>query len=288
MLMHDAFGHRESQASSLGVQAAGHERVEDIGQHVGRDAGAIIFHRDRDPGLTVAADAPGLDRDFAAGADGVERVAKQVDEDLDQTVGIAGDEVIGRDVVGETGLRSFFVDGDQSSRRRRLSGAPGTGSKCCLRTREKSTRLSLILRMRCVTRSMRARRSSVAVSSEVSVSFSMEPCSTVSGVFSSCATLALSRPEADQAILRFQLAQRFLQFFFAFAQLDDGGVAGAHDLADLVARDQAVVNQLVLAIAMLGGLVGLEHEAQRAVHVERHDGAFKRAARPECRWSLAR
>ena len=114
MLMHDAFGDGESQAGSLGVQAAGHERVEDIGQHVGRDAGAIVFHRDRDPGLTVAVDAPWIDGDLAPGADGVERVAKQVDEDLDQTVGIAGDDVIGRDVVGEAGLRSFFVDGDQT------------------------------------------------------------------------------------------------------------------------------------------------------------------------------
>ena len=67
VLVNDALGHRESEAGALGVQTRGDKRFENIGQHVGRDAGAVVFHRDRDPGLRVAIQAPGMDRDFARG-----------------------------------------------------------------------------------------------------------------------------------------------------------------------------------------------------------------------------
>ena len=81
--------------------------------------------------------------------------------------------------------------------------------------------------------------------------------------------------QADQAVLRLQLAERFLQILFALAKLDDGGVARAHDLADFVAGDEGFVDQLALAIAMLGGLIGIQHELQRPIHVQRHDGGFE-------------
>ena len=66
--------------------------------------------------------------------------------------------------------------------------------------------------------------------------------------------------QADQAVLRFQLAQRFFEIVFALAELDDGGVARAHDLTDFVAGDEGFVDQLAIAVAMLRGLIGFEHE----------------------------
>ena len=90
MLVHDAFRNGQPQARSLGIQAAGYERLEDLRQHVGRNAGPIVFDRDGDPGLRVAIQPPRIYRDAARGADGIQSIAEQVDEDLDQAVGIAG------------------------------------------------------------------------------------------------------------------------------------------------------------------------------------------------------
>ncbi len=81
--------------------------------------------------------------------------------------------------------------------------------------------------------------------------------------------------QADQAVLRFQLAERFLQILFALPELDDGGVARAHDVADFVARDEGFVDELAIMVAALRGLIGFQHELQRAIDVQRHDGGFK-------------
>ena len=74
------------------------------------------------------------------------------------------------------------------------SGRRATVSNSALRTRAKSTRPSLIFCRRRVTRNMRPKRSWACGSRTVSISFSIEPCRTASGVFISCATLVLSRP----------------------------------------------------------------------------------------------
>ncbi len=81
--------------------------------------------------------------------------------------------------------------------------------------------------------------------------------------------------EVHQAVLGLQPAQRILQVLFMFAKLQDGLVAGTHDLADFVSGDLAVGDQLVLAVVVLRGFVGVEHELQRPVHVQRHDGSFE-------------
>ncbi len=57
VLVNDALGHGEPKPGALRVQTRGDEGFKNIGQHVGRDAGAVVFHRDRDPGLRVAIQA---------------------------------------------------------------------------------------------------------------------------------------------------------------------------------------------------------------------------------------
>ena len=91
MLGYDAFGDRESQAGAASVQTGRHEGVEDIGQHVGGNAGAVILHRDGDARGAVAVRATGRDYDFARRRNFVNGVAQQIDEHLDQAVGVGGD-----------------------------------------------------------------------------------------------------------------------------------------------------------------------------------------------------
>ena len=86
----------------------------------------------------------------------------------------------------------------------------------------------------------------------VSISFSMEPFRTASGVFNSCATLAESRSEADQAVLLLQPAEGGGQFVFLAAQRGDRFIPGSHDLADLVAQDILGRDHLALAVALFG------------------------------------
>src|SRR5580704_6779913 len=114
--MHDAFRNGESQAGSFGIQAAGYERLEDLRQDVGRNAGTIVFNRDRDPGLRVSIPPPGIYRDTSRRTDRIQRVAKQVDEDLDQAIGIAGYQIVFAYAIPEVHLRGFFVDGYQVPR----------------------------------------------------------------------------------------------------------------------------------------------------------------------------
>ncbi len=47
-------------------------------------------------------------------SDGVQGIAEQIDEDLEQTVRVADDAMLGDCVVQEFDVRGFFVDGDQS------------------------------------------------------------------------------------------------------------------------------------------------------------------------------
>ena len=98
----------------------------------------------------------------------------------------------------------------------------------------------------------------------------------MSGVFSSWATLALSRP---------RLTSRSCASSLRSASSSSSSRLRSSTMVALRERmiwpissagDQAVVHELVIAIAMLGGLIGAEHEAQRTVDVERHDGGFKR------------
>src|SRR6266508_4338769 len=45
----DPKAHRQSQARALALPFGGEERIEDFGQHVGRNSAAGIFHFDRAP-----------------------------------------------------------------------------------------------------------------------------------------------------------------------------------------------------------------------------------------------
>ena len=81
--------------------------------------------------------------------------------------------------------------------------------------------------------------------------------------------------KADQAILRFQLSQGLFQIFLALAEFDDCRVARTHDVADFVAGNKGFVDQLAVAIALLRGLIGFQHQVQRPIHVQRHDGGFQ-------------
>ena len=58
MLVNDTLGDGEAEAGAFGVETGGDEGLENIGQHVARDAGAVVLYGDRDPGLRVAIQAP--------------------------------------------------------------------------------------------------------------------------------------------------------------------------------------------------------------------------------------
>ena len=58
VLVNDALGDGEAQAGAFGVQAGGDERLENVRQHIGRDAGAIVFDGNGDPRLRVAIQTP--------------------------------------------------------------------------------------------------------------------------------------------------------------------------------------------------------------------------------------
>ena len=62
-------------------------------------------------------------------------------------------------------------------------------------------------------------------------------------------------------------------------QLQNGGIARAHDLANLVAQNQVVVDDLVLTVALLCGAVRIQHLPEWAVNIERHDRYFEQKHR---------
>ena len=70
--------------------------------------------------------------------------------------------------------------------------------------------------------------------------------------------------QADQPILFFQPPQRAGQFVFLPAQRRHGFIARAHQIADFVAQDVVLRNQLPLPVAGLRGGVGVQHLLQAA------------------------
>src|SRR5580704_5131241 len=113
VLMHDALRDRQSQARSLGIQTAGYERLEDVGQNIGWNARPIVFDANGDPGLSISVEAPGIHHDAARRAHGIQSIAEQIDEYLNQAVRVAGYDVAVARMIRELHVRRFFVDGHQ-------------------------------------------------------------------------------------------------------------------------------------------------------------------------------
>ena len=96
MALDDRVRDRQSQAGAGFARAAlvGVERLEHVLEHVGRDAAAIVRDRQLDP----AAGAAALDDHFArAGRHRLERVDRQIEQDLLHLVGV-GDDLEGTGV----------------------------------------------------------------------------------------------------------------------------------------------------------------------------------------------
>src|SRR5688572_3564668 len=77
--------------------------------------------------------------------------------------------------------------------------------------------------------------------------------------------------KTGEPILLFESVEGPRQIVFALAELSDRCIARTHNLADLVARDQRLINQLAIPVAVLGSTVGVEHQANRSIDVYRHD-----------------
>ena len=106
MLAGDSFGDGEPEAGAFGVESGGGEGLEESGEEGWVDAGAVVAHGKADPVSAVAVEGGGEDfdacaRGFAAFGEGVAGVSDEVDEDLDETVGVARDDEVGADGVDD-------------------------------------------------------------------------------------------------------------------------------------------------------------------------------------------
>ena len=81
--------------------------------------------------------------------------------------------------------------------------------------------------------------------------------------------------QMDQTVLGFESAQRVFQIRFVLPKLQDGLISRPHNLADLVAGNLSRSNQLVFVIVVLSRFVGVQHELERSVDVERHDSSLQ-------------
>ena len=63
MLRDDAFGNRESEAGAVRVQSRGDKRVENLREHIGRNSGTVVLHRDHDRQAAVTRFTPRVDVD---------------------------------------------------------------------------------------------------------------------------------------------------------------------------------------------------------------------------------
>ena len=70
MLTDDAVGDGEAEAGAARIEAGGDEGVEDFGEDVGGNAGAIVFHFEVQPVAAAFEGDEATDLDMAAGLDG--------------------------------------------------------------------------------------------------------------------------------------------------------------------------------------------------------------------------
>ena len=113
--------HCQPQPSAVRVEARAHEGVEDVRQHLRRDAEPVVLHRQSDhramPFLRSRRECD-LDAPRLAGmiVHRVQRVAQQIDQHLQQAVGVARHHVPRVGVIAKFDPRGFFVDRHQRPR----------------------------------------------------------------------------------------------------------------------------------------------------------------------------
>ena len=90
MRLDDADGEAEAEARALPDPFRREERVEDLPEVLGPDAGPVVLHHDRDP-TVVAGRADGENAVPSRGLHGVDRVAEEVEEHLLKLVGVGPD-----------------------------------------------------------------------------------------------------------------------------------------------------------------------------------------------------
>jgi len=114
VLRNDTFGHGQAESSASRVETRGHEGVEDIRQHIRRNARTVVFHGNGKSRLSSSVDAARANiHRTARNLDSIDCVAQQVHEHLHQAVGIADYALFRIDQVGEGDSRGARIDRHQ-------------------------------------------------------------------------------------------------------------------------------------------------------------------------------
>ncbi len=263
MFFDDAFGDGEAEAGAAGVEAGGGEGLEESRGDGGVEAWAVVLDGEGDA-VEVGV---GVDLDGAAAVEGVDGVAEEVDEDLEEAVGVALDDEPVGDAVKDGDAGGFAVEADEGP------GFVGEG---------------------CEGRGGGARRAGAGVVEEAfAEAFEAADDAGEEGGVGGREGEAWAALEALGEALGDGEGRVHLvgeaggeqaqggkavgagEGAFLFAEGVDGAVAGAHDFAQFVGGDEGFGDDLVLGGPVAGGAVGVEHGADGAVDVLGEDEGFE-------------
>lgn len=298
----DALGDGEAEAGAAGVEAGGGEGFEEAGEDGGVDTGAVVDDADGDPFAAVAGGGAGDDADAGgfgvawggAAFGGFGGVADEVDEDLDEAVGVAGEVELVADVEGDVDAGGFAVEGDEGGGFAEDSGdgavdEAGRAYACeveeafaeAFDSADDAAEEGGLCGVDGAAAGVEAFGEAFD-DGEGGVEFVGDTGGHHAEAGEAVGVGEVSACGLEEVVLAFEVVGDFFEalerdgeLFAAGAEFEDGLVAGAHDFAEFVAGDVLGVDELVFGAAFLDGEVGVEHSADGGVDVGREDEAFE-------------
>ena len=298
----DAFGDGEAEAGAAGIEAGGGEGFEESREDGGVDAGAVVDDADGDPFAGVAGGGAGDDADAGvfgvagggAAFGGFGGVADEVDEDLDEAVGVAGEFELVADVEGDVDAGGFAVEGDEGGGFAEDSGdgavdEAGRADACEV---EEAFAEAFDAADDAAEEGGLGGIDGAAAGVEAfgeafddgegGVEFVGDAGGHHAEAGEAVGVGEVSAGGFEEVVFAFEVVGDFFEalegdgeFLAAGAEFEDGLVAGAHDLAEFIAGDVLWVDEFVFGAAFLDGEVGVEHSADGGVDVGREDEAFE-------------